>query len=96
MKDKKAGKREELRRRKAALRAEIEALQQKIMGALTAPRVPERVMKGDALCAMRWKGAITNGTHLDHYIGHPPPERTTEGGLTKIRERLGRVLSELT
>lgn len=83
MKDKKTDKRDDLRRRKAALRVEIGALQQKIMGALTAPRIPERVMKGDVFCVMRWKDAIAKGTHLDHYIGHPPRSARRRAGSPK-------------
>jgi hypothetical protein len=96
MSEKKGGKREESRQRKSALRAEIDAIRQRIRAALAAPRVPARVMNGDAIVVARWKEAIANGTTTDHYIDHPPPQRMTESRLCRVRERLCRVLVELT
>lgn len=95
-KEKKPGKRKQVRAMKDALRREICELRDKIKAALSATRVPERVVAGDVRVAQQWKDDMEKGTGMAYHIEKEPAERLTVTKLTGIRMKLQGVLSALT
>lgn len=94
-KEKKPGKRDQLRALKDSIRAEIEGLQGRIKAALTAPRVPDRIVSGDATVAIAWKAAMEKGEDAAYHIKHPPSPKLTADKLSSIRDRLTGILAQI-
>lgn len=95
-KAKEPGKRERIRALKLSIRAEISGLQQRIAAALNAPRVPDRIVNGDAHSAIMWKAAMEKGDDAAYHIKYEPSPKLTAEKLSAIKARLSRVLAEIT
>lgn len=96
MAEKKPGQREKVRAAKEALRSDIGELRDKISAALSAPRVPGRVLSGDVRVAQQWKDDMEKGDGLAYHISNNPSKRLTADKLAGIKAKLQGVLTALT
>lgn len=88
-------KRAEVSAAKDALRNEIHGLQKEIGAALNAPRVPDRIINGDAIAAMAWKDAMERGTSAAYHCANEPSARMTVEKLAAVKTKLARILASL-
>lgn len=93
---KEPGIRARLRAEKATLRQTIADLQQQIAAALKAPRVPARILAGDATVAAQWKDEIAKQGGNLYHLHNPPSERLTVPQLVAVVGRLQALKASLT